>query len=208
GEIGDCDFIVTADPDSEITESWEYNNKSSITKKVALYPNEPGWPKRVTDFTQPAIANLDGVGSIEIVYPSAGSVYVFDPEGSVVLPWPKYFKNVYGIVLGDIDNNGTLDIVAVSPESIKVYDYQGNVLPGWPKKVPVNNYAFTGLPVLGRIDNADSVEVIAYARYYNEETPCAEGPIKIFVYNYDGVLRHQFTSTEVLGEVLWPYGAS
>ncbi len=208
GEIGDCDFTVTADPGNAIEESWEYNNESSITKKVALYPHEPGWPKEVTDFTQPAIANLDGVGSVEIVYASLDSVYVFDPEGNVVSPWPKYFNLVYGIVLGDIDDNGFIEIVAVSPDSIKVYDYQGNVLPGWPKKIPVNDYAFTGLPVLGRIDNADSVEIIACARYYTEETPCAEGPIKIFVYNYDGVLRHQFTSTEVLGQVPWSYGAS
>ncbi|MEE8597571.1 MAG: C25 family cysteine peptidase, partial [bacterium] len=211
GEIGDCEFIVTADPedpDDEITESWEYNNTSSITKKIALYPHEPGWPKKVTGFTQPAIANLDGVGSVEIVYPSAGSVYVFDPVGNVVLPWPKSFRGVYGIVLGDIDDNGFIEIVAVSRDSIKVYDYQGNVLPGWPKKVQVNDYAFTGLPVLGRIDNADSVEVIAYARYYTEDIGCTEGPIKIFVYNYDGVLRHQFTSTNDLGAVPWSYGAS
>ena len=208
GEIGDCDFIVTADPSNAIEESWEYNNESSITKKVALYPHEPGWPKEVTGFTQPAIADLDGVGSVEIVYPSAGSVYVFDPVGNVVSPWPKYFKDVYGVVLGDIDDNGFIEIVAVSPDSIKVYDYQGNVLPGWPKKVQVNDYAFTGLPVLGRIDNADSVEVIAYARYYTYEIPYAEGPIKIFVYNYDGVLRHQFTSTNDLGAVPWSYGAS
>jgi len=207
GEIGDCEFIVTADPGNAIEESWEYNNTSSITKKVALYPNKPGWPKKAFGFSQPAIANLDGVGSVEIVYASASSIYVFDKDGNVLPNWPQCFTGVFGIVLGDIDNNDSIDIVAVSGDSIKVYDYHGNILPGWPKGIPVDNYMFAGLPALGYIDDADSTEIITLARYYTAQG-FEEGQVKIFVYNYNGVLRHEFTSTEVLGEGLWANGAS
>ncbi|MBA7511274.1 hypothetical protein ES705_03265 [subsurface metagenome] len=192
GEIGDCDFWVKADPNGEIEESWEYNNASSTTKSVFLYPS--GWSKKVSQVSQPAIANLDGVGSVEIVYPSFDSVYVFNPEGNLVSPWPKYFKNVYGIVLGDIDNNGTVDIVAVSPESIKVYDYQGNILPDWPQLIPYPfDYRFTGLPALGRIESgvSDVFNVVIAAKTTLEETR----PIKIFVYNRQGLCVHEFNTT-------------
>lgn len=207
GEIGDCDFIVTADPDSEITESWEYNNESSITKKVAIYPNKPGWPKKVTGFTQPAIANLDGIRSAEIVYPSLDSIYVFDPDGNVVSPWPKYLKEIYGIVLGDIDNDDDIEIIAVSPDSIKAFDYQGNIM--WQEEISVNDYVFAGLPALGNIDPepGNFPEVIILARPYTED-PFGEGEIKIFIYNYNGVLQHNFTSSEILGSGLFPKGAS
>ncbi len=190
GEIGDCEFTVTADPGNAIEESWEYNNESSITKKVAIYPNEPGWPKKVTDFTQPAIANLDGVGSVEIVYPSAGSVYVFDSEGNVVSPWPKYFDGVYGVVLGDIDDNGYIEIVAVSRDSIKVYNYQGTIM--WQAEVPVDNYIFTGLPAVGYIDDMHLPEIVILA------TPIGviEIFIKIFVYSHKGILQHEFTGSQ------------
>ena len=190
GEIGDCEFWVKADPYNEIEESWPYNNTSLITKKVAIYPNEPGWPKKVTDFTQPAIANLDGTGSVEIVYPSAGSVYVFDSEGNVVSPWPKYFDGVYGVVLGDIDDNGYIEIVAVSRDSIKVYNYQGTIM--WQAEVPVDNYIFTGLPAVGYIDDMHLPEIVILA------TPIGviEIFIKIFVYSHEGILQHEFTGSQ------------
>ncbi len=199
GEIGDCEFIVTADPedpDDEIAESWEGNNTSSITKKGALYPYESGGPKRVSRFSQPAIANLDGIRTAEIVYPSLDSVYVFDPEGNLVLPWPKYFKDVYGVVLGDIDNDDDIDIIAVSPDSIKAYDYQGNIM--WQEKIPVDDHVFTGLPALGNIDfePGNFPEIIIPARPITFAPPVFA---KILVYRYDGVLEHTFTSSQGVG---------
>ena len=189
GEIGDCDFTVTADPGNAIEESWEYNNESSITKKVALYPHEPGWPKRVSRFSQPAIADLDGVGSVEIVYASLDSVYVFDPDGNLVSPWPKYFRGVYGIVLGDIDDNGFIEIVAVSPDSIKVYDYQGNVMSDWSIKIPHSNKVFRGYPALGHVSGNQYLDVILFA------TPTSTqhfDSLRVLVYRYDGSLLYDF----------------
>ncbi|GAH90366.1 unnamed protein product, partial [marine sediment metagenome] len=164
GEIGDCDFIVTVDPDSEIKESWEYNNISSITKKVALYPNQSGWPKKVFNtvhIPQPAIANLDASGSIEIVCPDDDLIYVFNYDGSIFVDWPQYFPGIYGVVLGDIDDNGYIEIVAVSHDSIKVYDYQGTIM--WQAEVPVDNYIFTDLPTVGYIDDMHLPEIVILA---------------------------------------------
>ncbi|MGB3340888.1 MAG: hypothetical protein WBB37_05355, partial [bacterium] len=103
---------------------------ASITRPVVLYA--PGWSRKVSRVSQPALADLDQAGSVEIIYAGYDSVYAFAPDNSVVPGWPKFFKGVYGLVLGDIDNNGKIEVIALSPESIKVYDYQGAVLSGWP----------------------------------------------------------------------------
>jgi len=191
GEIGDCKFIVTADPNDVIEESWEYNNESLITRKIALYPNKSGWPKKVTGFSQPAIANLDNAYSIEIVYASFDSVYVFDKNGGVFTGWPKYFPGVYGIVLGDINSNGFVEIVAVSPESIKVYNYQGNLLPGWPKAVPASNYRFDGYPSLD-ISPFPSSKIVVLA---TKTAFHLRSKAKIFVYSNNGVLQYEDSTT-------------
>jgi len=209
GEIGDCEFIVTADPDSEITESWEYNNASSATKQVVLYS---GWSKKIPsplgiDENVPAIANLDGTGAVEIVCPGLDSLYVFDPEGNLVSGWPKYFPGVYGVVLGDIDNNGYIDVVAVSPESIKVYDYQGNMLNGWPVQIELEDYQFTGLPALGRIESGVSnvFNVVVVAKTRSEENLM---PMKIFVYNRQGLRVYTFDSDIDVTSTCLFYGPS
>lgn len=192
GKIGDCDFIVKADPNNTIEESWEYNNYSSITKKVALYPNQPGWPKKVTGFSRPEIGNLDASGSVEIVYAGFDSVYVFDKNGNVVSNWPQYFKSVSTIVLGDIDNNGLIEIVAISPESIKVYNYQGLILPGWPVQIPdPSRYQFYGCPVLGYIETYAQLNLVITAVPRGFQI----NPLKIFVYNESGLLMDEFNSS-------------
>ncbi len=192
GEIGDCDFIVTVDPDDVITESWEYNNTSSIIKKVALYPYESGWPKKVTGFSQPAIANLDDTGPVEIVYANLDSIYVFNYDGSVVQGWPQYFEDVYAVVLGDIDNNGTIDIVGVSPEVINVYDYQGNVMSGWPQQIPYPDKTFKGYPALGYIKGSRKRQIVIFARTPGSWTPLQP---KVLVYDYDGILLYDFNTS-------------
>jgi hypothetical protein len=203
GEIGDCDFIVTADPDSEITESWELNNQSSINKKVALYPHQPGWPKQMIAFTEPAIGNLDNAGSVEIVYAGLDSVYVFNPSGNPVLDWPQYFKGVSGLVLGDIIGDNTLEVIAVSPESIKVFDYQGDVLSGWPVQIPYynNDYRIRGLPALGVISGIANGyrEIVVPIVHEFSGTPPPARNLKVLVYGHNGTLVYELNSSRTNG---------
>jgi hypothetical protein len=193
GEIGDCKFIATVDPDDVIEESWEYNNSSRITKKVVFYPQ--GWSKRFFNVghpPQPSIGNLDGEGRVEIVCPGFDSVYVLDSDGNAVSPWPKYFEGVYSVVLGDINNNGFMEVVAVSPESIKVFNYQGIVLSGWPQAIPASGYVFDGFPALGRVEDGVSnmLNIAVAARITSKDTV----PIKIFVYDYQGLCVHELNT--------------
>lgn len=187
GEIGNCNIIVTADPLDLIEESWGGNNQSSILRKVTLYPYQTGWPKKVTGFSQPEIGNLDGIGSVEIVYPSLDSVYVFNYTGGIFPGWPKYFPEVYTTVLGDIDCMGALEIVAVSPKWITVYDYQGNIMPGWPQQIPAQyqDKRFYGFPALGYIiPGADQYQIVVYIG--KDGVGVSPQEARVLVYNYNG----------------------
>ena len=196
GEIGDCEFKIRADPNHSIQESWEYNNESMIIKNVAIYPHQPGWPKKIFNaiFTpQPAVANLDVSGSMEIICPGDDSIYVFNYDGSIFGNWPQYFKDVYGVVLGDVDNNDTIEIVAVSPESIKVYDYQGEILYDWPVKIPHENMVFRGYPALGHISGSQYLNVVVFTVPTSTQS---FDSLRVLVYGYGG------------GSLLYDFGIS
>lgn len=192
GEIGNCKYVIKADPDNDITESWEGNNTSSIIKKTALYPYLSGWPKNVSGFSQPAIGNINNAGAIEIVYASKDSVYVFNYDGTIFSGWPRPFKGVQYIVLGDINADNYLEIVSASAESIKVFNYQGNILHGWPVKIPYYNipdqYRITSLPSLGVISEAPGAyrDIIVPISHYSNLPFPPQYPIIVLVYNHNG----------------------
>jgi hypothetical protein len=188
GTIGDCKIYVNVDPDSEITESWEGNNSSYIERKIALYPYQSGWPKKVTSGdNQPAIGNLDGDGSVEIVFIVNDSVYVFDKDGNTKLGWPKYVKKASNLVLADLDCMGNLEIIVSSEDSLTVFDYQGSTVSGWPQAPPnPDSNSFHGSPSVGYISGADKRQVISCIRnkYFVPSTTIYE--MGLMVYDYDG----------------------
>lgn len=198
GEIGDCDFIVTADPDDMIDESWPHNNEADTIKKVIFYP--PGWSKKCPYLSSrswesvPALANLDGQGSVEIVYAGLDSLYVFKATGENYNDWPEYFEGVYGVVLGDIDINGWTDIAAVSESKLRVYfNYNGEITFGWEMKLPYSDYAFSGLPALGHIQEQiipePRLDVVMLAYQPSNK-------LKILVYDYEGSLEYEGETSE------------
>jgi hypothetical protein len=121
----------------------------------------PGWPQQLTStvdpartvFLQrsPAVADLDGDGSPEVVVGTSyeysglsfgpGATYVFHADGTLVPGWPKYLTDSFGIggvgdyVLADIDGDGRREIISVVGGSIVVMDVNGNMLSGWPQSV-------------------------------------------------------------------------
>ncbi|MGB3479705.1 MAG: C25 family cysteine peptidase [bacterium] len=196
GIIGDCKLYVNVDPDSEISESWEGNNSSFVERKIALYPYQSGWPKKVTSgYSQPAIGNLDGSGSVEIVFIVNDSIYVFDKDGNTKLGWPKYLKKASNLVLADLDCMGNLEIIVTSEESLTVFDYQGSTVSGWPQSPPnPDSNLFYGSPSVGYITGADKRQVILCIRGKYPIDSGGSGPIPIsgiyemglMVYDYDG----------------------
>jgi hypothetical protein len=197
GLLGDCNIECTVDPNNTIQESWELNNYRSITRKIVFYPYLAGWPKKVSQYSQPALGDINRMSSeIEIAYTSLDSVYVFRPNGTICGNWPKYFKNVKGLTLADLDNNGNLEIIAYSAESLKVYDYNGNVLPGWPVAMPLFGYDYYGLPSLGHIDGAGTWSIIMIAR---QKAGSTNNSMHILVYSTTGMCAHDFAVSYGIG---------
>ncbi|MGB7055866.1 MAG: C25 family cysteine peptidase [bacterium] len=197
GEIGKADFSFVVDPDNDILESWEGNNVSRISHTLALYPNEPNWPKKLTPpVSQPAIGDLDGNGVPEIVVASWDSIYVFDASGNLLENWPEHFQDVHGIVLGDIDNDDSLEIVVNSDRFVRAYNSLGTLL--WQNSCS-SGYKFLRLPSLGRIDDPGSryLDVILVADFCYEP-PVEEGLLKVHVYKYDGTELYAFISSKML----------
>lgn len=130
--------------------------------------------------TPPAIGDLDGDGTKEIVFShydfsvsplGLAQLYVIGPEGT--LPgWPKFLDDGERYtggtsypVLGDIDADGQLDVV-VTANSGKVFAFGANAepLPGWPQNVNTVEGVFPVLgvnsPTLGDLDGDGQLEVV------------------------------------------------
>ncbi|MBN2621701.1 hypothetical protein JXB22_11520 [candidate division WOR-3 bacterium] len=203
GEIGNCDFYVTADPDSEITESWEGNNSSSILRKIALYPYQSGWPKLMYRFPgQPALGNLDDSAAVEIVCPCGDSIFVHNYEGEVMSGWPKYLGDVKSVVLADLDCMGDLEIIASSTDTVTVFDYQGNMVSGWPKTVPhADSLMFFGMPSVGYIEGSDKRQVIL-GLCKTSMSPYGVTKGALVVYDYDGDSLYYLTHDSLYANLL------
>lgn len=145
---------------------------------------ETGW------YSSPAVADLDGDGSVEVVA-SAYSIVVLDGgtgalewrmpsghdrsepgAGNVGRTWP-------GIVVADVDRDGALEIVtAHSGGTVSVYNQQGYFEPNWPQH-PTSN-ELRGLAVYD-LDGDGTLEVVVTGAVY--------GKVNTWVYEYDGTLR-------------------
>lgn len=97
---------------------------------------ETGW------YSSPAVADLDGDGSVEVIG-AAYSLFILDgrdgslkrsidtPGGRV---WP-------GVVVADVDDDGGLEIVIAQGDGyVSVYDHQGDLEPGWPQQPAGNEF--------------------------------------------------------------------
>jgi len=100
-------------------------------------------------FASPALVDVDGDGSLDIVAPRHSVLYVYrgdgelmwqtawahsasdSPEHAGVRMWPS-------AVVGDLDGDGDTEIaVSAHPDddgyNVAVYDHNGELLPGWPQ---------------------------------------------------------------------------
>jgi hypothetical protein len=91
--------------------------------------NFPGWPRHVSHevlWSSPAVADLNGDGSLDIVIgtgqnfggPNAHWLYAIDRNGNALPGWPVHMPGATmgSPAIGDLDNDGRLDVAAQSSD--------------------------------------------------------------------------------------------
>lgn len=145
---------------------------------------ETGW------YASPAVADLDGNGSKEVIASAYSIVALRGNTGAVIWrvnsghdrsdsggsnvgrTWP-------GIVVTDLDQDNKKEIVSAHGGGyVSVYDHNGYFQPGWPKR-PVSN-ELRGLTVAD-IDVDGTAEIIVTGAVY--------GKTNTWVYEHNGSLR-------------------
>ena len=144
---------------------------------------ETGW------YSSPAVADLDGNGTMEIVASAYSIAALKGNTGEVI--WrvdsgkdrnspPGYSHRTWpGIWIKDIDGDNHLEIItAHSGGIVSVYDNHGFFKPGWPRRPTTNE--LRGL-VVSDIDNDGRAEIIVTGATY--------GKINTWVFENTGSLR-------------------
>ncbi len=144
---------------------------------------ETGW------YSSPAVADLDGNGTMEIVASAYSVVALQGATGEVL--WrvdsgkdrnspPGYSHRTWpGIWIHDVDGDKIPEIItAHSGGYVSVYDNQGYFKPGWPQR-PITN-ELRGL-VVSDIDRDGTAEIIVTGATYNKTNT--------WVYEHNGTLR-------------------
>jgi M6 family metalloprotease-like protein len=128
----------------------------------------------------PAIGDIDGDGSGEIVAATAGGyLYVLNLEGELESGWPRKVAQILGgpPILGDIDGDGFLEIILTGENEIYAYNYTGSLVSNFPVELSrsTNMGLIKSTPVLGDLDGDGFVDIIFGGPQGN-----------LYAYRYDG----------------------
>jgi hypothetical protein len=101
-----------------------------------------GWPVQSgsqVGYSSPAVADLDGDLSQDIVVHANGALEVYAQDGSVLPGWPRTLDSSVGgnsmigsPVVADIDDNGDLEIVVGHFQRMYAFHHDGTTVAGWP----------------------------------------------------------------------------
>lgn len=131
----------------------------------------PGWPITFNDkwmINAPAIADLDGDGTLDIITgerfgSTQGFVHALNIDGTEInANWPVELPATPAFTpsIGDIDNDGLNDVViAASSAGMYAFNSQGAILDGFPLVDPAVRYSYQS-PMLVDLDGDDTLEIV------------------------------------------------
>ena len=133
----------------------------------------PGWPISLDGnriFYSPALSDLDGNGSMEVIVcarsGSIGRVYILNADGSPFSEnWPVELDSGPATTpsIGDLDMDGAKDIVVHSGNARYAFSLDGQLLDGFPVGTgPETVYTYQS-PVLVDLDGDGSLEIVGVA---------------------------------------------
>ena len=147
---------------------------------------ETGW------YSSPAVADLDGDGTIEVIASAYSVVALNGTTGELI--WrvksghdrtedPGSVDNVgrtwAGIVIADVDDDGEIEIVTAHGHGyVSVYNHEGYFEPGWPQH-PISK-EFRSLAVADLDGDGDIEIAVGAAR---------EDRTNVWVFEHDGSIR-------------------
>ncbi len=138
---------------------------------LAGWPYEWPVPNSNSQWSAPAVGDLDGDGSPEVVVGTvnfgAYRVYVIRADGTAMPGWPKATQPIYSSpALADLDGDADLEIIVqegdvASPGNrLWVWHHTGQVLPGWPRTIAAEGYSSRSNPAVVDVDGDGNLEIV------------------------------------------------
>jgi hypothetical protein len=127
--------------------------------------------------SSPAIGDIDGDSTLDIIIASCKSLWVVDAGGQPLEGWPLLFPETHigysDVAVGDIDNDALLELVVAFGYEENLYPYtrhsyvyvfrsDGELLNDhWPKEFTNENLGIVrNSPVLGNLDDDEDLEIV------------------------------------------------
>jgi len=105
----------------------------------------------------PAVGDIDGNGTVEIVIGTWKNLYVLNTDGTNYPGWPIASYITQTAALADLDKDDDLEIIVPSNSSINVYNHDTTMFPGF----PVSGTNDMTSVAVGDLDGNGDLELVA-----------------------------------------------